>query len=430
MKPLPVWLFAVFIATQLCANNEYDDYLAQWKAKCAPLLAEWRKPEKKNDAELRNELIDAAVRAEQPEIVEEVAAGGDVASMEIKLPPDARQIVAKSLRSFTEIPGIPYSNGVMDCVIRRMTKTRFEVWTPKHGWLFNAKGQLVNEALPPRRDGIGRGWHGAFLPDGRWVTTDLWEMDKTLTFFSPGGKFSKEIKAVKLAPPKKDDEWSLSLIGWARCDRHGEGWVVSVGDGPGRARVFVKPDGSFRELSDGNAPWKLCYPRDLEPKGMYTSLSRPSDDCKQTVWFEVPSHGAWCGSPTYHWSEKDDDGKVIPDGDSNFGFLPGTHDVFIGASDGDNGDEEKPRKLKTWFFSNDGKCRGWVRAAYLTDSADGKAMWFLDEENCVVALSLDLKQQSRTRFVIGGENARPVKLFTDLRLGFFSIGKRLVLARW
>ncbi len=221
----------------------------------------------------------------------------------------------------------------MDVVFRRMTKAHFEAWTPKHGWLFNAKGQIVNEAIPPRRDGIGRGWHGAFLSDGRWITTDLWEMDKTLSFFSRSGKLVKEIKAANLAPVKPGkDEWVNNLIGWARCDQHGEGWVVSVGDGPGRARVFVEPNGRTRLLEDENAPWKLCFPRDVEPKGMYTSLARPSDDYTRKIWFEVPGHGAWSGYPTYHWTGKDDDAKVIPENDNNFGFLPGSHDVFIGEN--------------------------------------------------------------------------------------------------
>ena len=91
---------------------------------------------------------------------------------------------------------------------------------------------------------------------------------------------------------------------------------------------------------------------------------------------------------------------------------------------------DAPSHLKTWFFSSDGKCRGWIRAAYLTDSADLKAMWMLDEENCVVTLGLDLKPGSRTRFISKETKVTPVKLFTDLRLSFFKTDKQLVLARW
>ena len=419
------WLLIALALATLCqADEESDNFLTS-----SQLLSQWRKQENKNDAGLRSALIEAAVRAQQPEIIEEVAAGGDAPKIEIKPPSDAKVIEIQALQYFEQKPTI-YSSDRVDCVIRRMTKTRFEAWTPDHGWLFNATGHLVNEALPPRHDGIGREWHGAFLPDGRWVTTDLWEMDKTLTFFSRNGKWLREIKAQDLAPSDPDEIWSLDLIGWARCDRKGEGWVVSVGDGPGRARVFVKPHGAGRLLSDEDAPWKLCYPRDLEPKGMYTNLWRPSDDFKSHIRFAEPAHGARVGFPTYSWSQVPDSQKVIPDGDNNFGFLPGSHDVFIGASVNDRGDAGIPRHLKTWFFDSDGNCRGWVRAAYLTDSADKKETWYLDEENSVVTLGADLLVQSRMRFVFDGATATPVKLFTDLRLGFFRIDKRLTLAGW
>jgi len=430
MKYFFAWLAVTFsLAVFNPANAQEDDYLTEWKAKCIPLLAEWRKAEARNNTDLRDRLIEAAVRSEQSEIVDEVAAGGDVASLEIKLPAEARKIVAKTVRRFEEIPTVPYGSQ-MDCVIRRMTKTRLEAWTPKTGWLFDAKGRVLNEALPPRRDGFGREWHGAFLPDGSWITTDLWEMDKTLTFFSRKGKWLKDIKVAELAPAGPDEHWGLNLIGWARCDQQGEGWVVSVGDGPGRAQVFVKPQGKPRLLEDGNAVWKLCYPRDVEPKGMFTGLDRPSDDCKVLIHFSCPAHGMWVGYPTYTWGEKENGGKIISGGDHNFGFLPGSHDVFVGASDCDNGDGTDRRHLKTWFFTVDGKCRGWIRAAYLTDSPDGKATWYADDEGCVVVIGADLKLQDRMHFVIEGENATPVKLFTDLSLGFFCLGKRLVLASW
>ena len=161
---------------------------------------------------------------------------------------------------------------------------------------------------------------------------------------------------------------------------------------------------------------------------MYTRLFRPSDDFTQKIWFEVPGHGSWSGYPTYHWTSKDAEPKVIPQNDNNFGFLPGSHDVFIGENVAGNSDT--PAHLKTWFFSHDGTCRGWIRAAYLTDSADLKAMWMLDEENRVVTLDLDLKPQSVTRFMLKESNAKPVKLFTDLRLGFFRLDQEFVLARW
>jgi len=428
------WLLTLFAFAALCwANEEYGSYLAEWEAKCAPLLEQWRKPDTVRDSALRSALLEAAVRSEQPEIVEEIAAGGDVASLEIKLPDDTQDIELIALQEFDDIPSVPYGKR-MDAVIRRMTKSRFELWTPKHGWLFNAKGKLVNEARPPRRDGIGREWHGAFLPDGSWITTDLWEMDKTLTFFSPSGKLLKEMKVADIAPAGPDEPWNLNLIGWARCDKDGEGWVISIGDGFGRARVYVKPNGKLRLLENTNGLrddiWKLCYPRDLGPKGMFTGMSRPSDDSKRWIEFSCPSHGMWCEYPSFTWSDKDGDGTNIPEGDHNFGFLPNSHDVFIGASDIDGDDRNNPRRLKTWFFEEDGKCLGWIRAAYLCDSADEKETWYLAEDCSVAVLDSGLSPQSRLRFVMGGETARTLKLFTDLRIGFFVVNKHLVLAGW
>jgi hypothetical protein len=221
----------------------------------------------------------------------------------------------------------------------------------------------------------------------------------------------KEIKAANLAPVKTGkDEWVNNLIGWARCDQHGEGWVVSVGDGPGRARVFVEPNGRTRLLEDENAPWKLCFPRDVEPKGMYTSLARPSDDYTQTIWFKVPGHGAWSNYPI-HWTGKDDDAKVIPENDNNFGFLPGSHDVFIGENV--NGSSILP--IRTWFFGGDGKCRGWTRRlSYRLGRLENHVV---SDENCVVTLDLD-SSRNRARACRQRANAKPVKLFTNLRVGF------------
>ncbi|PYI75033.1 MAG: hypothetical protein DMF04_11345, partial [Verrucomicrobia bacterium] len=87
------------------------------------------------------------------------------------------------------------ADGEHDWVIRRATSNRVEIWLPRHGWLFDSKGNIVNQARPPRRDGVGRDWYGAFLPDGRWVTTDLWGYDKVLTFFSRDGRWLREISS-------------------------------------------------------------------------------------------------------------------------------------------------------------------------------------------------------------------------------------------
>jgi len=376
-----------------------------------------------------------------PEALEAKAAGRDVAKAEIKMPTEVHDVDAKSVVNLGDFS--------RDWVIRRMTADRIEAWTPRHGWLFDAKdakARLINEAAPPRRDGEGREWHGAFLPDGRWITTDLWEMDKTLYIFSRAGRQVKEIKAVNLVPLQPEGPpdslvekypdggpWNQSLIGWARCDRHGKGWVVSVGDGPGRGRAFVTPDGKCRLLPDPKAPWALCYGRDLEPKGLQVAwdVRRPSDDLKSIIDMQSAGHGMYVLDPTYKWGGKGG-GKnepMIPYGE-DCGFLPRTHDVFIVADDTAVWDGTSPRTFKTWFFASGGECRGWIGAAYLADAADGKGTCYRAQDNSVVTLDSRLKPISRERFGIGGVAATPVKLFTDLKVGFFSVGKQLVLARW
>ena len=57
-----------------------------------------------------------------------------------------------------------------------------------------------HEASPPRRTGRGREWYGAFLPDGRWVTTDLDDTDGRLSFFSPKGTLERVVTSAELAP--------------------------------------------------------------------------------------------------------------------------------------------------------------------------------------------------------------------------------------
>ncbi|MEO6054124.1 MAG: hypothetical protein ABIP97_08945 [Chthoniobacterales bacterium] len=405
----------------MAGATEYEDYQAEWKAKADLLYAEWHKSGSTHDAELQSNLILAAIRAERPQVVEEVAAGGDVAAKEIKLPTEVAPLPLKVLFDFGVLPPGPYSEQT-PWVIRRMTKNHFEVWLPKHGWLFNGEGKLESEAFPPRRDGKGREWYGAFLPDGQWVTTDLWESDRTLHFFSAKGKWRKDRTAKQLAPPKDPLAFS-DILGWARCDKRGKGWVVSIGANGGRAIVFVTPKGEARELK-GSEPWQLCYLRDMEPKGMFTCLSRPSDDGKTRMEFHSPSHGPQVGFPEYNFAHAE---VRIAGGDTNFGFFPGSDKVFIGASPYTWNANEPP---KTWFFNPDGTCLGWIRGAYLTDSADGKAMLFLDANGDVVTMSTELVSKSRERFTVDGVPAIASRLFPDLHLGLFRVKEELILARW
>jgi len=83
-------------------------------------------------------------------------------------------------------------------VFRRVANHRLEVWIPNEGWLFGAKGELLTHVTVPRKDGAGREWYGAFLPDGTWVTTDLWEHDKELNCFDAHGKMEMDAEGRQI----------------------------------------------------------------------------------------------------------------------------------------------------------------------------------------------------------------------------------------
>ena len=399
------------------------------------LETQWRQendPEKKRA--LGRELAEAAIRAEHPELVTESATNGKFAEKEIKIPAAApEKIELHELQSFSPPPLARYGNNPASWVIRRMTRARFELWQPLHGWLFDEHGRLLNEAKPPRRDGQGREWYGAFLPDGRWVTTDLWEMDRTLSFFDRRGKWRKDLPADKIIPRTRDDYEQPSLIGWCRCDRDGKGFVVSVGANGGRGVAWVGWDGAIRVLNEPNEPWKLCFPRDLEPKGSYTDLACPSDSGNATVTRAEAAHGMFVGFPEYgapNFTVR------VPDGQT-FGFWPDSPNVYIvtetwteitnTAGEPDNG----PPSWRTWFYGSDGEFAGWIAARRLADTAKGEGMLFLAESGRVVALGKGYKIEKVEEFIgADGTAATPQKLFPDLRIGFFQQGDRLVLARW
>jgi hypothetical protein len=416
------------------SDAEYADN----ERRIAELHDRWKNetdPEKRRD--LAEELSDLGVKVsnyrtggnyDQPaDLVIEVATDGQYAEKEIKLPDAAEPVRLHEIRTFAADPDHQW-------VVRRMTKNRFEVWLPRHGWLFDEKGKLTAEAAPPRRDGTGREWYGAFLPDGRWVTTDLFENDKTLTFFTRAGKWLKEIKADALVPRgADDDQWSLSTISWARCTRDGEAFAVSVGQNGGRGVAVVKWSGEHRVLGENENPWQLCYPRDLEPKGMYTMLATMDDRGVVEMSRQEDGHGVYVGFPVY------EAGNVyarIPEGET-FGFWPGSENVYVVvdhqnvASDEAGGLHTQPSNFQTWFYNADGKFAGWVAAKRIADMASGDGMLFLDRAQRVVALTADYRVDKAEQFTWDkGAAAEPVKLFPDLRLGCFLRDKKLVLASW
>jgi hypothetical protein len=148
---------------------------------------------------LGREMVDQAVHYKDDEeydgLIYEVAAGGPIAALEIKIPAKTKAVKVKSGLTITSFDRQKFTawtwhwTEAAPFIERRITKNAVEVWTPKEGWLFSGRGKLLNHATVPRRDGKGQQWYGAFRPDGCWVTTALWERDDTLFLYAKNGKF-------------------------------------------------------------------------------------------------------------------------------------------------------------------------------------------------------------------------------------------------
>ena len=404
-------------------------------------------------------LVDAAMRADKPDLVEAVAAGGERALREGEIRLPRRPAKRVTLTGLQTLPGLHRPNPREQVeggnwLTRRITYDNFEVWSPTHGWLFGREGELLNEAKPPRRDGVGREWFGAFIPDGRWITTDLWEFDRVLTFFSREGKWLKEIPGATLVPltgKEKEEPYppigADFLITWARSDKEGRGWIVQVGADGGRGRVWIGPDGPAEPLPEQEGyGWTRCYPRQLGPRGGFYWQIVPSDSGKVTLGFHVMSHGTECSYPQYFTGDDPDNGATVrfPGGEWNYGFWPGSTDFFVVAGHPvrpTNGDVQEsatwPTEERTWFFNRDADFLGWIRAERLADGSDGRTMLFRTKDNRIVTLDRHQRVLRVQRFVLPANagnvavhNAVPLELFADLHLGLFADGDRIVLARW
>lgn len=280
------------------ALDDRDQELAQQSRECDKLFVQWRRTrEPQARARLGGKLIRTAIQLGAARYVEEVAADGKLSAKELRFSRRPRTVPLRELRTFDGIETSPSQEDgyhVVDYdtdlrtaegwLVRRITHDAWEVWTPTHGWLFDGQGQLLNQAYPQRGDGTGREWYGAFLPDGRWVTTDLQEHDDRLTFFSRDGHRLRQLTSAELAPYVPEDAGDakeaqgtgLCLIGWARSDKDGAAWMVNVGDNQGYATIRVGPEGPARVLG-GIERWGLCRPRALGPRGWYISMDVPDD---------------------------------------------------------------------------------------------------------------------------------------------------------
>ncbi len=446
--------------------------------------AAWRKagyPDIESD--LGQKLFHSALMTGRSDLIEQLLAGGPVMRKMLPLPKGGRKQPLRVLRTFRQFHArfdeelFSSFQGEDGWLARRITADRVEVWTSKHGWLFDGAGRLLNEARPPRRSGTGRQWYGAFLPDGRWVTTDLDELDGTLTFFSAKGAFQRALFCEQLAFSNGEPH-SANLLGWARGDKDGTGWIVNVGSEDGWATVWVGPTGPARIL-DGAERWRLCYPRALGPRGWFINMSVPDDGAHGWLSRSEAGHGPRVGFPTYQVTgtspelkfgarKSDPNGDldppyIVPNGSYVFGFWPGSQNFFI-VSDGNNitdltflGDSHaklkdyepsgvQTRKYfrsfgdgapepiidKTWLFDAHGTLMAWIRARRIGDAADGTGMLFrITADSRIVTLQPNLKVQAVRRMVWkDGSTADAVALWDDLHMGLFIRNEHLVMARW
>src|SRR5260221_4104813 len=193
-------------------------------------------PAKRRD--LAGQLVEAVIHEydkQQPKVADEVARDG-APKTEIKPSAPARDTKLDPLTVLTGVHSDP-DHYPRSPVFRRMTANRLEVWTSKEGWLFDGNGKKLAEVSVPRRDGAGREWFGAFLPDGTWITTDLRDGDKQLNCFSSSGKWKWELPGSKILlqlpkpklVPNQVDEPVYPSIGWARVDKTGRRWLVCLG---------------------------------------------------------------------------------------------------------------------------------------------------------------------------------------------------------
>lgn len=465
-----LWCFVTVMSLLLsavslwAADEKMDAYLREQQEICRKAEAEWRAARSPGEGTPEADaLVMAAIHADRPDLVDEVLAGGDPLKRRLPVPRGSRRVPLRIVHEFKGVharfsdemfASIAWRNSPKGWLTRRITRDAVEVWTPKHGWLFDGQGRLRNEARPKRRTGWGREWFGAFLPDGRWITTDVDEMDGMLRFFSASGKESRVLTCDDLAP--RPANGGVKLIGWARSDREGKGWVVNVGSEGGWATAWVGPTGPARVLKPGE-PWALCYPRALGPRGTWLGMSVPDDTGQIRLSRGEASHGPGVGFPDYDVGKTMEKEMRVANGNAVFGFWPGRTSFFIGAERYENSMFEteesdlheaggwRTRKLvedtfgdpirvvdKTWFFDADEKLMGWVRARRIGDAGDGQSMLFRNTfDGRIITIGPDLQIKATRRFVWSNDTtADAIVLWDDLRLGVFIHHHRLILAKW
>ena len=363
-------------------------------------------------------------------------------ALQIAVQKGATVVALREVAEF-EVPKWPYGEGLR-FVQRRITTDSLELWTPTEGWLFDGKGNQKGHAKVPRRDGWGREWYGAFLPDGRWITTDLWEKDRQVHFFNADGTFDSSMPVVDfLRNLKPDAEGPLaqadpeenlgSQVNWARSTADGKAWVLAIAlDDYGDAGYLRFDKNRKSRPLIGDQPWRATLARQLGPRGWAKNGHVPSDDGALWLRKEEPRHGPGRGNPWYQILPDAEfdisrygtvDGKpaiVLSEGTNNIGFWPGGSEAYVAHDD-----------KKTAFIDQQGSITGLIAAERFADAADGQGMLFEAADGRIVTLAPDHTVSAVRRFEwSAGQEAPVVDLYDDLKLGFFMREGKVVLAAW
>lgn len=405
------------------AEDEWEQTVKKEAKAAEEGFATW-----KSTGKVPEDFEDHALRGERADLVERQFSGDKLAETEIRVALAATPCeveVCDSVSMQSEIKAGPSC----DTVWRRITKDRFEIWTPKEGKLYDATGKKLAEAEVRRGDGWGREWYGAFLPDGRWITTDIDERDDTVTAFSARGKRLWAVKGAKLVPHyDKIEEYhsSLPLIAWARSDKNGKGWIVSVGSELGRGIVKLTPDGKWTKAEN---PWKECFPQQLRARGMYNSRSTRGDDGVLEVTRHEDGHGIRVGWPIYQFPAT---AAVMIHNGSGFGVLADSRTVFIEAGcEAINSIAEERKDEKLWLFDGKGIYQHWMAGRTVGASLVSGGLWVRLADDSAVLLDNACEVKSHRSFSTKDKKTLiPVELHDDIGLGLFLAGEELVLGRW
>jgi hypothetical protein len=430
-----------------------------WGEKALPyaqtgLKAWYAETDPKKKEEIRQQVLELANKADATDIGLELFAGKPVAQAELPVPTNAVALPLILIKEW-DLAFRHDWEGRPD-VIRRIGPKNFELWTPKRGWLFDENSKVLSEAKIPRRDGSGRQWYGAFLADGQWITTDLWERDDRIYLFSKENRIINSFPAGDIAGWGRADStcthWVVGVSGYGHGQYTGESSDLRIAPWGWKQRVahYLKrwhlpvPDPTWKFVEKIKSARDFVDPRNLGSRGIRCGETSESDDRKASISWGEPGHGRWVGWPHYSMNTTGHGWEsCIPCKDTdNLGFFPGSRATWVGGNKYPvrlEIDPNQPRRefeyFRSWIINTDGKVLGWLPAERVGDDPDGKRMWFVDEQGRILKVDPDGVVSEVLQPTLPGAtgNEAPFAhvLFPDLKLGFFYTKPgHFVLARW